>query len=342
MASRSAVLRILADGDFHSGTDMGRALGVTRAAVSKAVATLVEAGLEIHRVSGRGYRLENAFDPLDQNRIRAALDNAAAVPVAPIRVIEQVDSTSLELLRSSADLVCGEVCVAEAQRAGRGRRGRSWVATPYANLMLSMAWRFDGGFAAIAGLSLAAGVATVRALREFGVEAVGLKWPNDLLWGERKLGGLLVDLRGEAAGPCLVVAGIGINVRIAGRDADQIDQPWIDLAAILERRVDRNRLAAELIRHLAQMFRTFERDGLAPFREEWSAWHHLEGRRVHVTGAQAVCDGVVEGIDANGALLVRDDRGTMHVFNSGEVSVRPLDADPARVSAASGFPRPRR
>lgn len=342
MTSRSAILRILSDGNFHSGTDIGRVLGVSRAAVCKSVAALIETGLQIHRVSGRGYRLESAFEPLDYGRILASLAGDAAVSAAPVLVAEQVDSTSLELLRASSDLVCGQVCVAESQNGGRGRRGRSWVTTPYANLMLSMGWRFDGGFAAVSGLSLAAGVAAVRALREFGVDAVGLKWPNDLLWAERKLGGLLIDLRGEAAGPCVAVAGIGINVRIAERDAERIDQPWVDLAAILGGTVDRNRLAAQLIRHFTRMFREFERHGLEPFREEWSASHHFEGRRVHIAGAHAACDGVVEGIDATGALLVRDDHGELRAFNSGEVSLRASHADGPGPSAAGALQRRRR
>jgi len=334
MATRGALLRILCDGNFHSGTDLGRVLGVTRAAVSKTVAALNEAGIEIHRVSGRGYRLENAFEPLDHHRILSALGADVLAAPAGIHVADRVDSTSLELLRASGELACGQVCIAEAQSGGRGRRGRGWVATPYANLLLSMAWRFNHGFAAVAGLSLAAGVAAVRALRDFGVDTVGLKWPNDLLWDGRKLGGMLVDLRGEAAGPCVVVAGVGVNVRIAERDARYIDQPWVDLTAVLGGTVDRNRLAALFIRHLAQMFRTFERAGLAPFREEWSAWHRFERRRVHIVDAHAGCDGVVEGIDANGALLVRDDRGELRVFHSGEVSLRPLDT----VETAPGAP----
>ncbi len=329
MTTRGALLKILSDGNFHSGTDIGRALGVTRAAVSKAVVALSRAGMDIHRVSGRGYRLAEAFEPLDQDRIIAALGADAASVCAGVLVKDEVDSTNLELLRTPGEVACGQVCVAEAQTGGRGRRGRGWVATPYANLMLSMAWRFESGAAAISGLSLAAGVAAVRALRDFGIDTVGLKWPNDLIWDGRKLGGLLVDLRGEAAGPCVVVAGIGINVRIAPRDALRIDQPWADLAAVREGIVDRNRLSVLLIRNLAQMFRSFEREGLVPFREEWSSWHRFERQSVRIKGAHIACDGVVEGIDANGALLVRDDRGELRAFHSGEVSVRPLDGSDA-------------
>ena len=321
MSLRSALMRILSDGGFHSGTDMGRALGVTRAAVSKAVGVLVESGIRIHRVSGRGYRLESDFEPLEHDRILAFLGADAAL-IGGLQVKDEVDSTSLELLRMPGTSARGQVCIAEAQNRGRGRRGRSWIATPYANLMLSMAWCFDEGLSAVAGLSLATGVAVARAMRDFGVADAGLKWPNDLLWGERKLGGLLIDLRGEASGPCMVVAGIGINVRIAAQDGRDIDQPWIDLASILGGTVDRNRLAALLIQQLAHMLQRFGHDGLAPFREEWISWHRYQGRRVWLTGAGPASEGVVQGIDQNGALLVRNDDGNVRAFHSGEVSLR--------------------
>ncbi len=332
MSLRSALMRILSDGAFHSGPEIGRALGVTRAAVSKAVGALVESGTEIHRVSGRGYRLETAFEPLDRNRMLALL-GADAELISGLQVLEEVDSTSLELLRMPGTTARGLVCIAESQSGGRGRRGRNWVATPYANLMLSLAWCFEEGLSAVAGLSLAAGVATARALRAFGIEDIGLKWPNDLLWSERKLGGLLVDLRGEASGPCLVVAGIGINVCIAERDGRGIDQPWIDLATILGGTLDRNRLAALLIRHLVQMLHSFERDGLGPFREEWITYHRFQGRRVRLTGAGSASEGVVQGVDQNGALLVRDDAGNLSAFHSGEISLRHAAVTPAATAA---------
>ncbi len=315
-------MRILSDGAFHSGTEIGQALGVTRAAVSKAVGVLVESGAEIHRVSGRGYRVPSAFGPLDRERILECL-GADATLINDLQVVEEVDSTSLELLRMRGTGARGQVCMAESQSNGRGRRGRGWIATPYANLMLSVGWCFDNGISAVAGLSLAAGVATARALRAFGVTDAGLKWPNDLMWNERKLGGLLVDLRGEAAGPCLVVVGVGINGRISERDGPGIGQPWVDLGEILGRTPDRNRLAALLIRELAQMLRRFGQEGLAPFREEWIAWHCYQGRRVRLTGAGPDREGVVEGIDQSGALLVRDDEGRLAAFHSGEISLRP-------------------
>jgi BirA family biotin operon repressor/biotin-[acetyl-CoA-carboxylase] ligase len=211
----------------------------------------------------------------------------------------------------------------EAQSQGRGRRGRHWIATPYQNLLLSISWRFASGPARVSGLSLAAGVALARALERYGVRDAGLKWPNDVLWGERKLAGLLVDVHGEASGPCTVVIGVGVNCRIAPADARRIDQPWVDLYAITGAVPDRNRLAAFLIQAFQDMFRTFGESGLAAFRAEWGRRHLYTARPVRVWQGETSFDGEVEGIDESGALHVRDTRGRTKTFNSGEISLRP-------------------
>jgi BirA family biotin operon repressor/biotin-[acetyl-CoA-carboxylase] ligase len=225
------------------------------------------------------------------------------------------------LLRTP-DLSSGRVCLAEAQSAGRGRRGRGWLATPCHNILMSMSWRFETGPAGLAGLSLAAGVAVLRALDEFGVRDVGLKWPNDILRDGRKLAGLLIDLRGEASGPSLVVLGLGLNVHIAPGDAARIDQPWSSLRESLPAPVDRNRLVGLLILHLSEMCRAFEHAGFEAFRAEWERRHLYTGKAVRLHGGQEEVFGTVEGIDAQGGLRVRLADGELRTFHSGDVSLR--------------------
>jgi BirA family biotin operon repressor/biotin-[acetyl-CoA-carboxylase] ligase len=324
MSTRNTLLRLLSDGHFHSGTDLGQTLGVSRAAVCKTIKSLGETGMHIHRVSGRGYRLEQPFAPLDRQQILAELQRLVPLPsdVLVLEVLEETDSTSSHLLQGTVDDRGARVCLAETQRQGRGRRGRGWIATPWHNILLSMAWRFEQGPAALAGLSLAAGVAALRALQDYGVSDVGLKWPNDLLWRERKLAGLLVDIRGEAAGPCSAIVGLGLNVFLDPRDAAAIDQPWVDLRTMLNQTIDRNRLAALLIHHFREMFRRFESDGLAAFRSEWQAHHCYAQQRVCLLLGDTQIEGDVQGIDDNGALLIRDASGTLQRFHSGEISLR--------------------
>ena len=341
MTTRHALLRLLSDGQLHSGTDMGKSLGISRAAVCKAAKSLGDSGFAIQRVPGRGYRLELAWVPLQRERIlhelqcrvaAGAPEIAPASPVIPssmatdtvIEILDETDSTNSHLLRLSPESIAGRVCLAECQIAGRGRRGRHWIATPWRNIMLSMAWRFDNGAAALAGLSLAAGVAVLRALRDYGVDGVGLKWPNDLWWQERKLAGLLVDIRGEASGPCVAVLGLGLNVHLSAADGADIDQPWIDLHDILGDTVDRNRLAALLIHHVRHMFQVFELTGLATFRSEWEANDCLAHKQVRLLQADTMTLGTVRGIDEIGALLIDDDKGELQRFYSGEISLRPV------------------
>lgn len=323
MSTRAKLVRCLADGKLHSGTELGRVLHVSRAAVFKTVKALGELGIDIDAVAGRGYRLAAPLVPLDSKRIQTFL-NGRGPSTRLIEILEQVDSTNrylFEQLTLSADM-CGRVCLAEAQTQGRGRHGRTWVATPYQNIMLSMAWHFSSGPAMVAGLGLAAGVAIVRALERYGARGVGLKWPNDLLWSERKLAGLLADVRGEATGPCVVVLGVGINCRVAPADAVRIDQPWVDLQRIVGETVDRNRVAALVIEELYHMFEVFAAQGLRAFLSDWERLHFYTGKPVSMHQGSERVNGVVEGVNDNGALLLRDTRGDTHTFYSGEVSLR--------------------
>lgn len=207
-----------------------------------------------------------ALEPLDRRVILKHLGTAADGFRDRLTLLEEADSTSRVLLARVADAdFHGSVCVAESQPRGRGRRGRAWVTTPYHNLMLSMGWRFSGAPAAMTGLSLAAGLAILEALEDYGVREGGLKWPNDILWDGRKLAGLLVDLQGEASGPCAVVLGVGINGYLDPRAARTIDQPWVDLHTITGRTVQRNRIAALVMARLRAVFTRFDREGFAPF-----------------------------------------------------------------------------
>ncbi len=208
------------------------------------------------------------------------------------------------------------------QSAGRGRRGRAWVATPYCNVMLSASWHFELPTGRLAGLSLAAAVATIRALQDYGVGDLGLKWPNDIVWQEKKLGGLLVETRSAGRQSTLAVVGLGINIRLAEDDATLIDQPWVDLAAIVGV-VDRNRLVAYIIMRLHEMFQEFATMGFAPFRPEWERLDAFSNRWVRLREGERTTEGQVLGVDNNGGLRVMDRLGIVKTFCTGDISMRP-------------------
>jgi len=317
------VLGLLSDGEFHSGTSMGNILGVSRAAINKAIKSLSDIGIDVHRVSGRGYRLVEPMQPLEKHSIARHLSPHCEKYIDKLHLIDEVDSTSNFLsTNTSCESVQGSICVAEAQLSGRGRRGRSWVSTPYSNIMMSMSWQFERGPASLAGLSLAAGVAVINALEVSGVRNVGLKWPNDILWNSRKLAGLLVDVQGEAAGPSRVILGLGLNVMIGEKDAKRIDQPWVDVKTILDQVIDRNQLVASLINQLDDMFNRFDTAGLGAFEQDWLEAHVFHGKTVNLLHGDEKLVGVVEGIDASGAIKLRDTSGQVNHYHSGEVSLR--------------------
>lgn len=324
MGTRTDILKLLADGDFHSGTDIGARLGISRAAVWKAIQTLCALGLDIHRVSGRGYKLATSVTPLDANAIQAALAQKSVALPGMLTVLEEVDSTNRYFLKQAATLSGGSACFAEVQRQGRGRRGRSWQATPYRNIAMSFAWRFDAGPGVVAGLSLAAGLAVLRALKDYGVADLGLKWPNDVLARGRKLAGLLADVQGEAAGPCLVILGIGINTHLGAAEADRIEQPWIDARTLLGHPVDRNRLAGGVLAELVRTCELYARAGFAVFRDEWQRYHLYHQQPVRLTFADRALTGVVDGVDDAGGLWLREQDGVRRLHQSGEISLRPM------------------
>lgn len=322
MSTRHSLLSALSDGRFHSGTELGKQLGISRAAVNKAMQGLVDRGLEIHSVSGKGYRWINPVGLLDRHLIETRLENFPGLDSPKIIVVDEIESTSSYLLERLATGEPGnEVCLAEHQTGGRGRRGRQWLANPYQNLAMSISWRFETGPARLSGLSIAAGVAIARALRSISVEGVELKWPNDVLHRGRKLAGILVDIRGEVDGPTHIVVGVGLNIRLHGEASTKIDQAWTDLSSISGQSPDRNDIAARLITELRRVLATFSTQGLNPYFREWKQWHAFENKPVRIIQNESEILGTVCGLDEGGALLL-DTSDEIIKVHSGEVSLR--------------------
>ncbi len=319
-AAQRRLLAQLAQCEAVSGSALAARLGVSRAAIWKQIEQLRAAGVDIQAQAGSGYRLAAPLDLLDAATIRAALPAATRRQLGALDVHWQLDSTSSELLRRVADGVADRsVCLAERQSAGRGRRGRQWQMPLGGGLAMSLHRRFEGAMSGLAGLSLVAGLAAVDALAACGVHGVGLKWPNDLVARQAKLGGILVELGGEALGPCHAVIGIGINLRL-GSSAAAIDQPVIDLCALASPPA-RNVLTAHLIASLDAAIDEFICAGFAAFGARYAQHDVLRGRTVDVLRSGGSERGVACGVDARGALRVAFADGERSI-DSGEVSVR--------------------
>lgn len=320
-----ALLSLVADGEFHSGKDLGDVLGVSRTAVWKHAQKLESLGLHLESVKGKGYRLPGGLELLSREKILAGLDAGAESLLSELEVLSAIDSTNQHAMqRIDSQSSHGYVCLAEYQTAGRGRRGRTWVSPFGSNIYLSAVAEFEGGAAALEGLSLAVGVALVRALKACGVDGVQLKWPNDLLWQGKKLAGILLEMSGDVAGPCQVVVGVGLNVAMPERSAEDIDQPWVDVASIVPT-YSRNQLVAAMLTELLPLLDGFQQAGFAAYKDEWEAMHAYQDCDVQIHTIKIHEQGRAMGVTDVGALRVLVD-GVEKQFSGGEVSLRSVSS----------------
>lgn len=322
--NQKKMLGLLADGEFHSGTVLAELLGVSRAAVCKQIKQLAESlDLTIAAVSGKGYRLDKPLELLTQEKMTAELSEQSRALINVLEIHEQIDSTNRYLVEQTRNhATSGWVCFAESQTAGKGRRGREWVSPFGSNIYLSIAWQFpQGGAAALAGLSLAVGVAVIRALKELQIDDVGLKWPNDIYHQGKKLGGILIEISGESDGICNAVIGVGLNVFLAESKAQSITQAWTDISQIIgQDSLSRNVLAGRLLNHLLPVIAEFEGQGIQAYLDEWRGYDCLKGLSATLFVGQQSIEGTVMGVNEQGLLLLKRDDGTIQAFASGEVS----------------------
>jgi BirA family biotin operon repressor/biotin-[acetyl-CoA-carboxylase] ligase len=328
--SHPLLLALLADGRLHSGERLAQQLDVSRAAVWKAVQRLRGMGLEVQSRPRRGYRLAEPVELLDARRIGGEIDPRRGALLRKLELLFEADSTNTRLLgRAPPPAGSADAIFCEIQRAGRGRWGRPWIAPFGSGIALSVAWTFLDGARTLPALSLAVGVAVARATLRAGARGVTLKWPNDIWFEERKLGGVLIELRAEASGPAHAVIGVGLNVCLSAVARREVEAGGARVAAVADACAatpSRNVLAGAILDELLSMLGLFERDGFAAFREAWSALDSLNGRPARVLLSDAIRVGTARGVDEEGALLLETSDG-MQRFVSGEASLRPVEGD---------------
>lgn len=316
-----SILRLLSDGNFHSGEELAQQLNVSRGSVWNALKTLREIDVNVYSVHGRGYCLATPMKWLDKQQILTAL--GSKVEVFDLEVLDVVASTNSMLMqRASLGASHGSCVVAEMQTHGRGRRGRCWHANLGGSLTFSVLWRFNQGAGHLSGLSLAIGVALVRALREAGVMNASLKWPNDVVHQYHKLAGILIELQGDVLGPSAVVIGIGINLQLGEHTKANIDQAVVDTFSVVGGRIDRNLLLAGILSQLSDVLEIFDKHGFRALRNEWVANHAYHNRpvRLLMPGGE-VKEGHVLDVAEDGSLVVKTELGPQK-FTNGEISLR--------------------
>lgn len=324
MISQEALVRILADGKYHSGTDLGVQFEVSRAAIGNCIKKIEKSyNLSVFAVKGKGYRLQQPLELLNEDILRSSLSENTVKHLSQLDILFDIDSTNRYLNNKSVDgAVSGYLALAELQTAGQGRRGRSWVSTFGSNLTLSLLWRFQYGPSQLGCLSLYIAVAIVRALKKVGVHDAGVKWPNDIYWQDKKLAGILLEMRGEFSGPSAVVIGVGINLnlQLSTSENKNIEQPWVDVETILETKVARNEFTALVINALFDILNEISNEQ-NELLSEWQEMDILKGKNIEVHFPDKVLSGKALGIDHSGALRVSAN-GKEILCHSGEVSIR--------------------
>jgi BirA family biotin operon repressor/biotin-[acetyl-CoA-carboxylase] ligase len=263
---------------------------------------------------------------LNANNIKKYLSKKNCNRIEELKIFQQIDSTNTYLVELAQQLPLAQrnkiyLCLAEQQTAGKGRLGRKWISPFAANIYLSVLWPFAKNNN-LAGLSLVVATIIADVLTELGVQDVGLKWPNDVLWQSRKLSGILIEMLKEVDGIVNAIIGIGLNVDMPATAGELINKPWVDMREITGKHFDRNEVVALLINHLINKLTLFQQQGITMFIERWRQLDVLIDTPAQVVTTSNKISGIVRGIDDNGYLRLEDAVGKIHLFATGEVLIR--------------------
>ncbi len=315
------LLQLLSFDAPRSGQEIADGLGCSRAAVWKQVEVLRSQGVDVVAVSGSGYVLTEPHELLDRAQILSGMPQPQRAQLKRVEILPCVDSTNAELQRRELSQQHAVCLLAERQTAGRGRHGRSWFSPLARNIYLSLGWRFELGLGELSALPLILALATSQALTRCGLVGHCIKWPNDLQLDGHKLGGCLVELQGDANGPCSTVLGVGLNVNmpVAKVPSGYIQQPWVDLDSYLPG-ISRNEVAAALISALVDYTIRFERSGFDEFMDEWAERDALADQEITLHLGERQISGIARGVTRRGGLRL-ETGGECRELHAGEVSL---------------------
>ncbi len=310
------IVNLLNDGSFHDGTSLGNKLNITRAAIWKLIKKLEDYGVEIESVKGKGYRLIEPLILFKKSKIKQHTKEKFS-----IEIFETITST-MDYFKESHDHKNVKVCLAELQTAGRGRFNRKWH-TPFAqNLALSVCYPFAKDISQLAGLSIIVGISICQSLKVYQLsERLKLKWPNDIIYDDKKLGGVLIEIEGETNGWCNAIIGIGLNANLQNCSSQMIPQPWTSLRTITGKYIDRNFLCGTLIKNLLNNLEKFAKEGLSPFMPTWKTYDYLYGKKITIENFNKKLTGIAQGINTNGHLLLQQRNKKIIECSSGDASI---------------------
>lgn len=323
-STQQTIINILSDGLCHSGTELGQALNISRSAIWKQIKQLIEWNIPIASIYKQGYQLKQILILLDEGTIIEQLAKQQAEFPVQLHLFSSIDSTN----RYLKDLPISEqldVCCAEQQTQGRGRFGRTWHSPFGENIYCSSRWKLQCDLAKLSGLSLITSLAVVSTLKKFiDIQDIKIKWPNDILWKDKKLCGSLIEIIAESNATAQVIIGIGLNVNSDTEYHPLPDKPWCSLYEISNTLYDRNELIAHLIITLNHYITLFLNHDLQFFMNEWKQYDYLADKRITVTQALDSLTGIACGINSIGQLLLKDDEGNLHLLSSGDTSLKAI------------------
>ena len=312
------LLRVLSDGQFHSGKELEKRLDTNCTAILTKMQVCKKLGLVLDSVRDKKFRLKNDIEWLDRVLIQKQLAPDVIAKVK-LHIFFSINSTNdqVKKLRKIEPSIT-HYCLAEYQKRGRGRLGRSWHSPFAATINLSVLWQT--GKASLKGLSLAVGVGILSVLELFGARNLKLKWPNDVLWYGKKICGVLLEGHRDPTGQYTVIIGIGINIKLSDEQLAQIDQPAVDLYRVCNKSISRNAVISQLINTLTYLLDGFNRGGFAIFHDQWIKYDACYGKQLTLEVARRFIKGRYVGINNQGELLLETDSEIL-VFNGGEVSL---------------------
>jgi len=311
------VTRLLSHGQFYDGNSIGEQLNISRTAVWKIIKKLGAYGVPITATKGKGYSLLDQFILLDQKKITSQINSEIIIDV-----FESISST-IDYLQPFVSERKPRICITEMQTNGVGRFQRQWHSPFGKNIYLSLLFPFDNDISELIGLSLVIALAINNAITNCYQlkHATKIKWPNDIFYDDKKLAGSLIQIHAETNGFCNAIISAGINVNMTDDDDNMIKQNWTSVRNENQQYNDRNDLCIELINNLLQYIEQFKQHGLAIFTEQWLANDYLLNKQIKVRSGNDVVEGIAQGINSQGHLLLQLGDGSQPSFSSGDTTI---------------------
>jgi len=266
--------------------------------------------------------IDKPLKPFSVNTICSLISEEHGISARNVHLLTSTNSTNSHLKKQMFQAALPVICLAEHQAAGRGRRGKTWISPLGSNIYLSVRVKIQLSQEKIGMLSLVSGLAVVNALQAVGLNKLAIKWPNDVYCNGKKLGGILIEAVSLKNDEAELIIGIGVNVKMPNKSADNIDQDWTDLSQQLQREeLCRSEISGRIINQLLNHIQAYQNNDLHGFAEDWSNYDYLKDKEVSITGLHIEMHGVAKGIDEKGQLLILSNN-QLHALNSGEVSVK--------------------